>query len=250
MTAKGIIFPDGNQVLADDFEYIVTLIEHHAKRVDPKTFKLLPVWFPEAARGAALYDKTWARQYTNTSRRTGVSSPKTEGNESALRTMHMALDVASPKPKNWTVCHLWGYDDPNFATGSTIVQDHRFYTCVANMIWLPSALKAFTDTVPQIKEMLRVCSYHMYGWVCEHPSADDLAQKIVSGWLPAHYPTSWPSKAAPSLLPQGISPISDRIRAKILDRKSKIREQLNDTTLIHYPNDVVASVLDHWNIRL
>ena len=25
------------------------------------------------------------------------------------------LDVASPKPKNWTVCNNWGYDDPSYA---------------------------------------------------------------------------------------------------------------------------------------
>lgn len=39
-----------------------------------------------------------------------------------------------------------------------MVQDHQFYSCVANMVLLPAPLKAFTDAMPEVKAMLRVCS--------------------------------------------------------------------------------------------
>jgi hypothetical protein len=106
--ANGIYVPDGNDALRSDIPAIVELIERTARWVHPDTFRALPVWAPHTARGRPLYDAAWARRYTNTRKATGVTAEKFEGNVAALNALVAALDVASPKPKNWTVCHIWG----------------------------------------------------------------------------------------------------------------------------------------------
>ena len=156
--ANGFNVPDGNDALRADIPAIVELIERTARWVHPDTFRALPVWAPHTARGRPLYDAAWARRYTNTRKATGLTAEKFEGNVAALNALVAALDVSSPKPRNWTVCHIWGYDDPSFAERSSVVQDPRYFSCVANMIWLPTSLKGFTDTLPEIKAMLRVCA--------------------------------------------------------------------------------------------
>lgn len=65
---------------------------------------------------------------------------------------------------HWTCCHIWGVDDPSFVKANSVVQDHRFFSCVANMILLPTPLKAFTDVMPEVKAMLRQCSGDLFGW--------------------------------------------------------------------------------------
>ena len=99
-------------------------------------------------------------------RSTGVTADKFEGNVAALKSLVAALGVASPKPKNWTVCHVWGYDDPSFAKQSSVVQDPRYFSCVANMVWLPTPLKGFTDS-----SVFHDC---WFGW-CDVDEADPFA---------------------------------------------------------------------------
>ena len=120
--AVGFHIPDGNEALRDDIPAVVELIERTALWVHPETFRRLPVWAPHTARGRPLYDAGWLRRYTNTRRATKITAEKFEGNVAALNALVAALDVASPKPKNWTVCHIWGYDDPSFAQQSSVVQ--------------------------------------------------------------------------------------------------------------------------------
>ena len=41
--------------------------------------------------------------------------PKVEENIRAAKALVEALGVKTPqKPRNWTVCHIWGYDDENY----------------------------------------------------------------------------------------------------------------------------------------
>lgn len=247
---NGFHIPDGNEVLREDIPAIVDVIERTARWVHPDTFYALPVWAPHTARGRPLYDARWRRRYTNTRAATGMTAEKFEGNVAALKTLISALDVSSPKPKNWTVCHIWGYDDPDFAQRSSIVQDLRYFSCVANMVWLPTSLKGFTDTLPEIKSMLRVCSFHLYGWACEHESVRVQAEQVRSGWLPAHYPASWPSPDKPGLLPPGTAPFTPRIRMEIEKQKAKIRSDIANTDYVHYPRDEVIEVLKFWKINL
>ncbi len=140
------VIPDGNAEIAAELPSIIDLIARTSRWVHPETFRELPVWCPWAARSCALYDRSWKRQYTNTKRSTNQTSPKFEGNENAAKSLIAALGVANPKPPNWTVCHIWGYDDPAFASQGAVVRDPRYYTCVGNMIWLPTPLRAYPRT--------------------------------------------------------------------------------------------------------
>ena len=248
--ASGFHVPDGNEALRADIPAIVELIERTVRWVHPDTFRALPVWAPHTARGRPLYDAAWSRRYTNTRKATGLTAEKFEGNVAALNALVAALDVASPKPKNWTVCHIWGYDDPSFAQRSSVVQDPRYFSCVANMVWLPSSLKGFTDTLPEIKAMLRVCSFHLYGWACEHESVRTQAEQVRSGWIPSDYPKSWPAPDRSGILPPGTAPFTSRIEREIAKRKSKVRSDLANADYLHYPKIEVEEVLRFWKIDL
>lgn len=246
----GLLIPDGNDALRGDLDAIIELIERTSLWVNPETFRRLPIWAPHAARGKQLYDATWIRPYTNTRKATGQTFEKFEGNVNALDALVAALGVRRPRPKNWTVCHIWGYDDPSFARGSLIVQDRRYFSCIANMVWLPTPLKGFTDTLPEIKSMLRVCAFHTYGWACEHPSVADEAERIRSGWVPSGYPSSWPCCSRPEVLPKGTAPFSKRVENEIEKRKNRIKTSLENTALTYYPRDEVVEVLKFWGIQL
>jgi hypothetical protein len=247
---NGFHVPDGNEALRTDIPAIVELIERTARWVHPQTFRALPVWAPHTARGRPLYDAGWTRRYTNNRKATGVTAEKFEGNVAALKTLVAALDVATPKPRNWTVCHIWGYDDPSFGRPSLVVQDPLYFSCVANMVWLPTSLKGFTDTLPEIQAMLRVCSFHLYGWACEHESVAEQAAQVRSGWIPPSYPKSWPDGKQPGRLPPGTAPFTPRIERKIMKRKATIRANLANAAYLHYPKAEVEKVLKSWQIDL
>ena len=248
--SNGFHIPDGNDALRDDIPAVVELIERTARWVNPETFRRLPVWYPHTARGRPLFDASWTRPYTNTRRATGLTVDKYEGNVAAIKALVAALGVASPKPKNWTVCHIWGYDDPSFAQQSSVVQDPRYFTCVANMLWLPTPLKGFTDTLPEIKAMLRVCAFHLYGWACEHRSVAAKAEQVRSGWTPVGYPKHWPSTERPELIPPGTAPFSDRVQREITKRKDRIKAEIENAGFLCYPRDQVLEVLKFWRIEL
>jgi phytoene dehydrogenase-like protein len=113
-----------------------------------------------------------------------------------------------------------------------------------------SPLKGFTDTLPEIKAMLRVCAFHLYGWACEHPSVADQADKVRAGWVPDGYPKSWPSAAQPALAPPGTAPFSDRIEREIAKRMQRIKASVEDLRLAHYPRAEVLEVLRFWGVEL
>lgn len=248
--SNGFPVPDGNEILRADIPAVVELIERTARWVHPKTFRALPVWAPHTARGKPLFDAAWSRPYTNTKKATGITSEKSEGNIAASQALIAALGIARPKPKNWTVCHIWGYDDPSFAQQSGVVQDRRYFSCVANMVWLPTSLKGFTDTFPEIKAMLRVCAFHLYGWACEHESVAEQAQDVRSGRIPPNYPAGWPDGQTPGKLPPGTAPFTSRIVGAIAKRKAKIKADLANADYLHYPKEEVGEVLKFWGIDL
>jgi hypothetical protein len=175
---------------------------------------------------------------------------KVEGNIAARNSLITALGAANPIPKNWTVCHIWGYDDPNFASQGSIVQDPRYFSCVANMVWLPTPLKGFTDSLPEIKTMLRTCAFYLYGWACEHESVKKESRAIRSGLIPKYYPKSWPAPGRRKIHPPGTAPFTDAVMDEIRKRKDKFREMLSDKSLTHFPRKEVRQVLAFWNVKL
>lgn len=236
--------PDGLSEIEHELPLVMEMIARTARWAHPDTFRALPVWCPDTARGRPRYDAGWKAPLVS-----GRGVPKVEENIRAATALVEALGVRSPKPKNWTVCHIWGYDDEKFAGRSNVVQDPRYYSCIGNMTWLPTPLKGFTDAVPQIKECLRACAFHLYGWACEHPDVAAGAARVRSNAIPDGYPASWPT-ADRDLLPPGTAPFSERVQASIEKRKARFRAQLANPELEYFGHDQVRDVLAFWNVAL
>ena len=117
------------------------------------------------------------------------------------------------------------------------------------MLWLPTPLKAFTDAIPEIKAMLRVCAFHLYDWICDHEDVTDLAREVREGAVPEGYPDVWPMLGR-RCLPPGTAPYTDKVRKAIEMRKANLRDSLADDSLIYFPRDEVRDVLNYWKIVL
>lgn len=242
--------PDGLDEIADELPAIMDIIARTARWVHPDTFRAMPVWYPEVYRGAPLYDAGWNRQYTNTKRSTGATSLKFAGNTEAIKTIRAALG-ATRHAANWTVCHIWGVDDPKFQTVNKIVGDPRYYTCCANMVWLPTPLKGFTDAVPGIKTALRLCAFYLYGWRYQSDTAEGGAETAMTAeaGVPPYYPKSWPT-ADRDTPPSGVAPFSDAVVRAIEKRKAELRNALANPALTHYPRESVRKTLTFWRVEL
>jgi hypothetical protein len=246
-TSLEFVVPNGLDELEHELPGLITLIASTARWVHPQTFHALPVWYPETARGQPIYDAKWSRIYNNTTRTSGRTSEKSEPNIRAGSAFVAALGAR--KTENWTVCHIWGVDDPTFQRPNTVVRDPRFYSCVGNMIWLPTPLKGFTDCVPSIRMMLRTCAFYLYGWCCEHPDVANHAEIVRSGTIPLGYPDVWPAPGR-DLLPPGTAPFGRRIAEAIDKRKAQLRTMLADESLIYFPREQVRNVLNFWKVVL
>ncbi|HWZ44982.1 MAG TPA: hypothetical protein VNW97_16020 [Candidatus Saccharimonadales bacterium] len=225
---------------------IASLIERTARWVDPETFTLLPIWFPEHARRGLFYKNNWSEPQMNKNRRTSQSAHKSEGNTHANKALTLALGLRSRLRPNWSCCHIWGVDDSSYQLSNVIAMDRRFFSCVGNMVLLPTPLKAFTDTIPEIKVMLRICARNLYGWACEHDGA--LAANIaLDNWKDwQSYPQSWP-RTPHEKHPLGVMALSTTIRASAKKRLASILHDLEHAG-VYYPRDEVRAALAYWKI--
>jgi len=160
-----------------DLSETMGLIEKTARWVLPETFHMVPVWYPAHARGRYCFKNNWSEEKFNINRKDGSKVHKQEGNLYANKDLTHALGLRSKERKNWSCCHIWGVDDPTFQRANDVVQDPRFYSYVANMVLLPTPLKVFTDTVPAVKVMFRLCAADLYNWRCEH---DEVSDKVAA----------------------------------------------------------------------
>lgn len=222
---------------------VMRLIERTARWVDPATFQLLPLWYPELARKCLFYKADWTVPQLNK----GVH--KQEGNLGANKALTHALGLRSDDRPNWSCCHIWGIDDPRFQEANLVVQDRRFFSCVANMLLLPTPLKAFTDTVPEVKAMLRICARALYGWQCDHDSLATTVDTIDRWGDWTAYPASWPRKPGESKMPPGVVPLNDNIRRDAERRLANIRRDLSDAGP-HYPREAVRQAMAYWKIAV
>lgn len=227
-----------------DVAAIADLIAKTARWVDPATFRELPLWYPEHARRAPLYNAGWTARRQNRNQVSGEISNKFEGNTHANTALSLALGYRKKDRPNWSCCHIWGVDDDRFVKSNAVVQDHRFFSCIGNMVLLPSPLKAFTDVMPEIKAMLRRCASDLYDWSCDHPDAPPLKG---SGYSAADYPSVWRA-AAQGQIP-GLVPTSPGIRKSIANRKAAIARDLRQAGE-YYPRDAVRAALAYWKIAL
>jgi len=236
---------DGLEILQSAFTSrnfdILPVILETARWTSPDLFESMPVWFPEYWRHAPLYKESWSERKLN------KGKLKHEENNQAAAALKIALGHSNWV--NWTCCHLWGSD--GFKEQNQIVTDSRYYSCLANMIYLPTPLKAFTDASPQIKFALRVVAFHLYGWICDHPQVNNEASLILSGNVPLNYPDHYPHPNK-RILPSEkyIAPFDERLQVKVRLRKEKLRQDLSDLSLIYFPRETVQSTLKHWNVDL
>lgn len=242
--------PDGLEALRRELSLadVMGLIERTARWVDPKTFDYLPVWYPEHARRKPFYKANWTEPQMNKNRETGLSVHKLEGNLYANKALTTALGLRAKERPNWSCCHIWGIDDELYQSSNSVVQDRRFYSCVGNMVLLPTPLKAFTDVMPEVKMMLRVCALHLYSWSCEHDDVHATAQRVAEWNDWAAYPASWPRPNKPTF-PLGLGQFSGRVKKAADRRRDAIRKDLLKAGP-HYPRYDVESTLEHWKVIL
>jgi hypothetical protein len=243
-------FADGLEALLSvlSLREIASLIERTARWVAPETFGLLPVWFPEHARRGLFYKANWSELQMNTNRATGHSVHKFEGNTHANEALTLALGLKRKLRANWSCCHIWGIDDATYQLSNDVVQDHRFFSCVGNMVLLPTPLKAFTDTMPEVKAMLRICAKNLYGWHCDHEGLTAM-HSFLDKWSDWDaYPQSWP-KRLHEKRPLGIVELSPTIRASVEKRLAAIRSDLEHAGE-YYPRAKVMEALAYWKIDL
>ncbi|HEY5347952.1 MAG TPA: hypothetical protein VIJ72_07145 [Rhizomicrobium sp.] len=244
MDSEQFSIPDGLTEIHHELPLVIAMIERTARWVHPRAFRALPIWCPDTARGRPRFDAKWSHQLVN-----GRDVPKVEENIRAAKALVEAMGIPGKKPSNWTVCHIWGYDDEAFAASSNIVKDPHFYSCVGNMVLLPTPLKGFTDAVPEIKKILRTCAYYLYGWACEHGDARAQVEKIRAGDIPDGYPKQWPT-ATRQTLPKGTAPFTPRVEAAIAKRRREIAERLKEDSYLNYPRNEVRDVLSFWNVEI
>jgi len=227
---------------------VMKLIEKTAKWVSPETYELLPLWYPEYARRAYFYKSNWSEPQLNTNRKTGIKLHKQEGNTHANEALTHALGLRKKERPNWSCCHIWGSDDNAYQTSSDVVQNPRYFSCVANMVLLPSPLKAFTDVMPEVKQMLRFCALRIYNWKCSHESVTASAKTLEKFEDWKNYPKSWP-KHKNDPLPAGVVITNQRIRDSVKRRKARISKDIASAGP-YYPKEQVREVLKYWNISL
>ncbi|MBU1376397.1 MAG: hypothetical protein KKE02_14375 [Alphaproteobacteria bacterium] len=225
---------------------MASLIERTARWVAPETFQLLPVWYPAHARGRHFFKGNWSAPQMNMTRSSGTVIHKVEGNIYANNALTLAVGLRKQSRPNWSCCHLWGVDDPKFQKANAVVQDRRFYSCVANMVLLPTPLKAFTDSMFDIKAMLRVCARNLYRWECDHEEVVESNLTLTDYFDWADYPESWPKEPGVKR-PHGVIDLNPGIQKSARERLAQIRAELVSAGE-HYPRDEVLAVLDYWGI--
>jgi hypothetical protein len=240
---------NGHLGLQEHMGTLMRLIAETVRWVDRETYDRLPVWYPETARGQPFYNEDWTAQRQD--KRTGALI--FEGNMRAGATIRLALGMTTWV--NWTCCHLWGSDDPSFRTKNKIVKDPRHYSCAANMVLLPTALKGATDSIDQVKRALRTCAYHLYGWMPHDDvlTADLIEQKqqIKTGPIPDYYPDDWP-QSRDDKPPPGLVPINGFIENKIDVRIRALRQKLDaeQGQFPEFPRVQVRAILAEGGLHL
>ena len=241
---------DGLDILREQLSLseIMKLIQNTARWVSKDTFHYLPVWYPEEARRELLYKANWTEPQYNTNKTTGEKNHKRVGNTNANKALTSALGMRTKDRPNWTCCHIWSVDDPSFQRPNVIAGNKKFYSCVANMVLLPTPLKAFTDAMPEVKTMLRVTAAAYYGWAPEHEEIPGLEEDLkLCKW--EDYPQSWPRERNDGIKLKGVEPFSNKIKQMADKRFNRVIKDLNNGGKF-YPKEEVNEVLNYWSLQM
>jgi len=111
------------------------------------------------------------------------------------------------------------------------------------MVLLPNPLKAFTDSIPEIKTMLRIVAYAYFGWCPTHEEIATIdCEKARCDW--EAFPAIWRKVAGGDRLP-GVIEFDSKIKRTADNRIAKIRSEYV-TAGKHYPRAEVKEVLVYW----
>jgi hypothetical protein len=218
---------------------VMDLIVRTSRWADPTVVRVLPVWYPAFYRGMPLYKADW-----KTPQLLNGKEQRRESNERAHWTIHTAV---GGKKSNWTCCHIWGYSDPTFQVKGGPTYNPRYYTCLPNLVLLPTPVKTLTDSMPEVQQAPRVCSWYVFGWTPDPADAPE-AELVRSGWVPEHYPSAWPRKHGANT-PTGLVQATPSILEKTRRRKAEIADELRRADageLPNYPANRVRQVLLAW----
>ena len=139
-----------------------------------------------------VYKNNWSEPLMNRNRTSGTSIHKSEGNVYANEALTLALGLRKKLRPNWSCCHIGASQPRKLSTLEPCRDGPTFLLCIG-MVLLPTPLKAFTDTMPEIKAMLRICPKPLRLAMRSRQSARDEIP-LSNGWTdwgPA-YPKSWP----------------------------------------------------------
>lgn len=153
---------------------LIDLVSKTSYWADKKVFKHLRdknkfgVWYEHVARGRPK----------GTVRKKTLLDDNTYANYAIKRAL--AGDHRMFRPRSFRVCHI--YD------GKT--KDHRYYTCIANLVLLPSAIHSLTDHYKPVMDVLKYRAYEYYRW---RPAGAAVPAK------PVYYPSKkvWMSRILP-----------------------------------------------------
>jgi|GEM_PF-414608 len=209
--------------------------------VHPKTFQYMPIWYPEFARKVPLYQVNWTTRQLNNGRE------KFEGNVHGRFSLLAALGQPDGADVKWTCCHIWGL---NGIEDNPVVKDHRFYSCVGNMLFLPTPFKALSDSVPAVKALLRVMAYNLYGWMCDHGAVREESVKLLAGTFPEGYLDHWPRPGNASPSPQNVAPFDESIQSAADIRILELRNSFRDSSKQMFPREKVGQAMDYWSSKI
>ena len=101
-----------------------------------------------------------------------VDEIRLDDNTYANYAIKRAIGFLNQELRGFAVCHLWPQS----------TYDHRYHTCVANLVLLPAPLAGLSDHHPGVRHALTYRSFDLFGW---YPTEADAPTK------PADYPTTW-----------------------------------------------------------
>jgi len=162
---------------------------------NPETFRHLRkihddgTWHPNCRR---------YQQAKGEKRREIVDGIKLDDNTFANAAIKEAVGYARKDVVGYHVSHVW----------PLTCYDHRYHTCIANLVLLPAPIAGLSDYDSGIEEILKFRAYDLFGW---HPGKEQPPQR------PINYPDGkfW---RPPPAFTEGVKKKLNRLATKVAVR--------------------------------
>lgn len=81
--------------------------------------------------------------------------------------------IGHDQASNFMACHIW----------PDTCYDHRYHTCIANLVLIPKSVSGLSDHDSLTIECLKYRSYELYGWYPKEQSKPDKPKNYPENWL-------------------------------------------------------------------